>query len=130
MAVLRSLVTQTLAPPQADGSILITSTQSAPALRDCLTAKSLQPSFLFLEECGALVTEIRQVLSAAELLGEQQVVKLVNSVSHVFKDPSLAGFMHREFVVRAGSEDECIHIPTAGLTMLSCREDPNSTATG
>ena len=54
---------------------------------------------------------------------EEDVLRMVNTVCEVLKDPPLGGH-HREMSVAAGKEDEEVYFPGAAVTVVSCREDP------
>lgn len=63
------------------------------------------------------------MLSLAADQDEEDVLRMVNTVCEVLKDPPLGGH-HREMSVAAGKEDEEVYFPGAAATVVSCREDP------
>lgn len=123
LSFLRTLAAELLAPPQADGTIIMTSPHSAPDPRHCLISNTLQPSALFFSDPASLVSEVRKLLSLAVEQDEEEVHRIVNTVCEVLKDTPLRG-LHREVSVKAGKPDEEVLIPGAAVTVVSCREDP------
>lgn len=118
-----------MAPPQVDGTIVMTTPHSAPDPRHCLAANTLQPSALFFSHPAVLISEVRKLLSLAVELDEEEVYRIVNTVCEVLKDAPLAGY-HREVSVSADKPDEDVLIRGAAVTVVSCREDPGCLGAG
>ena len=129
LSLLQTFATRHLAPPQADGTIVMTTPHSAPDPRHCLAANTLQPSVLFFSDSAVLVSEVRKLHSLAVELDEEEVHRIVNTVFEVLKDAPLAGY-HCEMSVSAGKPDEDVLIPGAAVTVVSCREDPGCLGAG
>ena len=129
LCLLQTLAIQQLAPPQADGTVVMTTPHSAPDPRHCLSANTLQPSAMFFNEPAIVVSEVRKLLSLAVELDEEEVHRIVNTVCEVLKDAPLAGY-HREVSVNAGKPDEEVLIPGAAVTVVSCKEDPACLSAG
>ncbi|XP_068681108.1 probable E3 ubiquitin-protein ligase HECTD4 isoform X3 [Montipora foliosa] len=129
LCLVQTLAIQQLAPPQADGTVVMTTPHSAPDPRHCLLANTLQPSAMFFNEPAVVVSEVRKLLSLAVELDEEEVHRIVNTVCEVLKDAPLAGY-HREVSVNAGKPDEEVLIPGAAVTVVSCKEDPACLSAG
>ena len=129
LSLLQTLVTQLLADPQSDGTIIMTSPNSAPDPRHCLTANTLQPSAIFFSESTRLISAVRKLLSLVVEHDEEEVLRVVNTVCEGLKDAPLGGY-HREVPISAEKQDEEVLIPGAAVTVVSCREDPGCLSAG
>ena len=107
----------------------MSSPNSAPDPRHCLTANTLQPSVLFFREPTSLVSAVRDLLSVTVEQDEEEVLSIVKTMCEELKETSLGAY-HREVSVKAGNPDEEVPIPGVAVTVVSCREDPGCINSG
>ena len=120
--LLQTLATKLMVNPQIDGTVTMTSPQSAPAPRFCLIPNSLLPSALFFSEPARLVSVVRNLLSIAAEQHKEEASRIVSSLCEILKNPAVN--QYREILVNAGKQDEYVSFPGAAVTVVSCREDP------
>lgn len=84
---------------------------------------------MFFSEPVRLLSEFGKLLSLAVQQDEEEVLRIVNTVCEVLKDPPLGGH-HREVSVSAGKQDEELLFPGTAVTVVSCREDPGCLSAG
>lgn len=119
----RTLSSHLLSSPYSNGNITTASLATVSTPRNCLSVAQLLPSVVFYSQPQEIFSEIHRLLNKASLAGEEELIKLTNTICQGLRDP-LQSIWHREFTVSHESLEEEVHFNDAAVTIVTCRVNP------
>lgn len=119
--LVKTLSSHLLRGPYCNGSTTATSLPTVTSPRQCLSLSNLLPSALLYFEPLTMTNEVQRLLDTASLLGEDEIVKLTNTLCQGLKEPTI---FHREFYVSHDTFEEEVYFNDAAVTIVTCRLNP------
>jgi hypothetical protein len=78
---------------------------------------------MFYAKPGHIISKVNQILNNNSSAGEDEMVRITNSICQCMRDPSHL-LWHREFVVSHEPREAEVYFSGAAITIVTCRINP------